>query len=972
MVCDIDVYPVDNDHAMIQVQGLECVPFSQQTENDDREVFSNVVWDVAEPDAQLIASHGPATSDQLELRSLLQRTAVFYLRVLERELSVSHPSGVEASYKGLVDFAKHVLSPSSVQESPFLQPEWEQDCVEVLAAACEPFAETIDMRVISELGRNLVSIVQGNASASNIAIRANLVDEWSVDGFEIGKFAAYLARIVKQVVHRYPHMHILEVRSEMGAATKTILHEIGDKFASYTVIVPASRDFDPTQAGTEMYKDKILTKPSDISNDLREQGFSESLYDLIVVSLALHSTPDLRQTLHNLRQLLQPGGQIVVLELSHPLDPYYGVIFGAFPNRRLSGEEGTLSLPITLVEWDRMLRDTAFSGVDTSSLDEGGGIPFSVFVSQAVDDNISLVRDPLSPTPISKLQIQDIVIVGGNNLKPNELTSQLSAVLRPYCHNLRIVSSLPEFLNFEMSPNMVVLSLADLGISIFRELDNGKWEALKKMLLCAGTLIWVSHGRLSNDPYANMMLGLVRGAARDNPALDYLLLDIEAVDITSHRIIAETALRHKLASEWRGENMHLTVENELVLDEGGRLLISRLAMNKEMNDRYNSNHRELRSQIQLSLQNVSISTSESGWDIELKPPPCRLDGENMSLRTIHLLHSPVRVAEFGCMFVVLGAEETSGERFVALSLQNNSLIHSRKELSIVVRVAPSSEARLLRLTANYLLATMVFRGLSKDDKILVYEPSPDFATTIAEEANLLGVHVTFLTTKVELSRVHGPTWRAIHPSTSRQALARLVEEGFSVFVNMTRQSSIESLGDRINSVFPAYCRNENLETLFGRTAWNPTEGHVDEIHSRLARAVAWASATSSNIPEPKEPVPTVTLSSFPKDRDKLDPLTVIDVIRPAEVSVVVQPVDLHVSFSNKKTYWLVGLTGGLGLSLCEWMVQRGARYLVVASRKPTIETSWLDDMRAKGVTVKVSSWSVFELKITTAFRTNFN
>ena len=52
----------------------------------------------------------------------------------------------------------------------------------------------------------------------------------------------------------------------------------------------------------------------------------------------------------------------------------------------------------------------------------------------------------------------------------------------------------------------------------------------------------------------------------------------------------------------------------------------------------------------------------------------------------------------------------------------------------------------------------------------------------------------------------------------------------------------------------------------------------------------------------------------------------------------------QVSFHPNKTYWLVGLTRGLGLSLAEWMADHGARHLVLSSRQPNVESAWLDDM----------------------------
>ena len=48
-----------------------------------------------------------------------------------------------------------------------------------------------------------------------------------------------------------------------------------------------------------------------IDADPRLQGFASSSYDLIISTNCLHATPLIRNTLHNCRQLLRPGGLLV-------------------------------------------------------------------------------------------------------------------------------------------------------------------------------------------------------------------------------------------------------------------------------------------------------------------------------------------------------------------------------------------------------------------------------------------------------------------------------------------------------------------------------------------------------------------------------------------------------------------------------------------------------------------------------------
>lgn len=52
--------------------------------------------------------------------------------------------------------------------------------------------------------------------------------------------------------------------------------------------------------------------------------------------------------------------------------------------------------------------------------------------------------------------------------------------------------------------------------------------------------------------------------------------------------------------------------------------------------------------------------------------------------------------------------------------------------------------------------------------------------------------------------------------------------------------------------------------------------------------------------------------------------------------------NIHI-FKTDKTYWLVRLSGYLVISLCDWMIERGARLVAITSRNPKINLAWIRD-----------------------------
>lgn len=780
---------------------------------------------------------------------------------------------------------------------------------------------------------------------------------------EAATFSTYLAQTIQQIVHRYPRMHILELPSEIGAPTKTILGDIGSKFASYTVTTHAPSLTTSESESTWLNDKRLISKTLDFSCALKEQGFLDSSYDLVVAPHSFHDTSDLNQALRKVRRLLKPGGYLVMLSHLPHTNSSFGAFPVAFPEFRRDSAEGAPAVCQSLKDWDDLLRTTGFSGIDTSGGDAEGAIPLSVFASQAMDEKVTFLRNPLSLAfPSSERLVQDLVILGGNSVTTRELTNQVSATLNASCGRIQTADSFDDFVNLRITPATVILNLQDLDGSVFEHLDDKTWKALKRMTLHTGTLVWVTRGRRAENPRANMATGLLRASSRENPALDYVLLDIEEASDSDHRIIAETILRHKAASRWcHQDDLHFTAENELVVDKARRLLVPRLMPNQEMDDRYNSNGREVRTPVRADTHEVGVSMRDAKWDVSLMPPSSQAQDGRLRLQTTHSLISPVRVAEFGSMFVVLGRDETSSKNVVALSSNNASFVQVHPKLVIPVGEHRGSEDRLLWLTANHLLASIILRGLFKGDKVLVHGWSRETAWILADRARLLGVEAKFTTTDPKFSEADGFQQVVLHPNVSASALDRLIQDDFSVFVDMTNPAETESLGSLIASALSTYCRKENYSSLFAKNAYSPRESHLEGIHARLDEAVKWASAIIAQPGEAartQEAIPAIPLASIPGEHSVVDPLTVVDWASTSAVSARACPVDSLVSFPDNKTYWLVGLTGGVGLSLCEWMVQRGARSFVISSRSPNIETAWLVEMRVKGVVVKVLEWSV--------------
>ncbi|KAG6354080.1 hypothetical protein INS49_005051 [Diaporthe citri] len=393
MLSDIHLYSTDLENSIIQVQGLECVPLSSATAQDDKEVFSTLHWDVASPNAEAVSPSLSITAKQRDVASLLERMAVFYMRVLERNPSADHPARLGGPYASWFRFASHCTTLAQGGQLPLWNSDWENDTNYQLEAAAQPHSDVIDVMILRAVGENIVRIATGEASAIDICMRNDMLSQFYMDGIGLAPYTKSLARIIKQIVHRYPHMDILEVGAGTGACTQAVLSEIGSAFSSYTFTDISTSFFDSARSWEIDHSNRMIFKALDICQAPSKQGFQDHAYDVVVASLVLHATPNLEETLRNARRLLKPGGYLVAFELLPARVSYLGVIFGAFPGWWLGADEGRVLTPaVGLGVWDRLLRKSGFSGCDTNTtvLDEYV-TPGAIFVSQALDDRITFI-----------------------------------------------------------------------------------------------------------------------------------------------------------------------------------------------------------------------------------------------------------------------------------------------------------------------------------------------------------------------------------------------------------------------------------------------------------------------------------------------------------------------------------------------------------------------------------------------------
>lgn len=960
-----NLFPEGSNHSMIAVEGVRLVALSRATADNDRVMFSSHSWGPASPDISTIeVSHRPIPG-QYEFTQLLQRVAFFYLRKLEEDVPHDHPCRLEGPYTAIFNYASHTLTSFREGSQSLWHQEWEVDHHDIIKALLASGLSTPDSELLQAIGPHLADIATEKASPIDIGMQDDLLAKYYHGAFGMAESLDRLAQTVGQILHRHPRIRCLEVGAGTGTATKEILRENGFPFSGYTFTDISSGFFASAQASLGEHANSMDFKPLDISKDPRSQGFEPHSYDLIVASLVLHATTSLVETLENVRRLLKPGGYLIAIEIQKNIPAHIGAIFGAFPGWWLGANDGRLLSPcIDVAEWNDLLRKTGFSGCDSSASELDPLVhPATIFVSQAVDERISFLRDPFATTPtLSGFTIPRLILLGGESAGTSSLVMQLSPLLQPYCASIETCRHITELEALGIDSDTLVVSLVDLDQPLFEQVTEESWESLKGMLQQVGSLIWVTGGRLAEKPHSNMMVGLLRSALNEIPDIITQFLDFEHECQLDAQVLGSAVMQFakavKLKQEDNSADMVHTIEPELVFQDAGVVTIPRLTRERAMDDRYNASRRLIPTSIPIAEASISLGPAKSDYYVRKVGHVASENTNKILGQTVHVSHSllmPLRVNSHSSLFWSIGTGFDTLAPVVALSLANEAKVCPEICVPIPGDTWPDDrKADFLWQLVLFQISSLLLYNLEDGDRVLMFEADPALAGLVQAEGQRRGVEV--LCTSIITEEGATSKGLGLRSSATEKDIRALHPESVAVFVDFGVSGESRLASQRILRHLNAACRRETIESMFSGLTRAHTEKAREKFQTVLGNSV---TAVASIFDAGQHVIGSADVIGLAEVNSVSGPLayrSIVDWTLENQVPALTEPIDTHPLFLRNKTYWLVGLTGSLGLSLCEWMIRKGARNIVISSRNPKIESGWLNMIAGLGATVNVTSW----------------
>ena len=775
-----------------------------------------------------------------------------------------------------------------------------------------------------------------------------------------------ISDMIAAIAHRYPRMNILEVGAGTGGTTSHILPRLESAFASYTYTEVSANFLDPAEELFKEYEGRMKFKTFDMTKSASAQGFTEESYDLVIASNVLHATHDVEATLKNIRSLVKPGGYVAVLEAVHSNCLRVGLPMGTLPGFWFGVDDGRPFGPtLSISQWDKLLQNTGFSGIDTVTPAIDDAIPGVVFCSQAVDDSIKILRNPVQNIgQLPTIEAPQLTFIAPAKPKLEKLCNSLSTKLEPFYSKITRVYSVQEVTAEAVPEKSTVIMLAELDTSPWKDLTPEVFEGLKNVYRQSGTLLWISKGVYDSNPHANMSLGVGRAMKFEYPHLNLQALNIEAIDSeATPTLISEYLIRLETLGAWAQEeretprNMLWSLEPEVSIEDG-RAIIPRLYPYGPGNQRYNTSRRNVKAEVSVATTALSFVDKNGEWGLE-QPSPLQVasslpfEAETIQVEITDFLLSSITVAAGAKLLPCVGIDVASGERVLALSHGIESTVSVPKAWTIPIGKLDSTS--VLAHTSARLIAKRTAQVINAGDCLILHDPHPLVADLIDKELASrpsVKIHVTS-------SQKENKDWQFVGERFTRSRVNQAMPFHANKFLDFSQPSkdSSNAAAALVANALPASCQVIDSAQIFGtKTEIRPWASLGDiETCLRVIREEVLGNDRGLPVITNVSDIPLQQISNYAiKGHFGIVNCSSKD----AMVTATVRAIDEGNIFRDDKTYFLVGLSGEIGQSLCKWMVTHGARYLVLTSRNPKVSQIFMDDVAHMGATVKVLSMDV--------------
>ncbi|KAI0551296.1 putative hybrid NRPS/PKS enzyme [Xylaria curta] len=919
---DLQVFNANDSRLVISVEDMTMTSFMPLSKDQDRNLYLQTVWerDILDGAKFTDAAELDLLSD-INAADAMKKMIGYYLNKFRAEIP---PEALALRSSLLVKMVEESVGTVASPDRNDLQ-----DIV-------NRYGGLIDMKLVWAAGDKVLT--EATRMPSAIPYEGHSIGElyaqWKATGLGVQWSHSKLIRAAKQIAHKHPRLDILQMGSSSNSFLQDMVQELGTAFASYTIQTTSENDVDTMKAS-------LARKDVRIQFELAQQEGAADSHDekrksFGIVVISPQSVPT-RSALQRAKSSLRNGGFLLFTAVTGSLSPALFI-------REILSDKDLLEdeIPQSHVELDVFLKQIGFSGVD-SVAHSNDADNYSVVVSQATNEHIEYLRNPLiAPRRVFRPFDGNTLILGGTTLTTVKFIQSLQFQMEQYLEKkVLVASSLQSLGQINLSSVQYVISLLDLDKSLLETLDGSSFNKLKSLLEHAEITLWVTSGAAEQKPYQSAMVGLGRSFLSENPGTILQFLDLDTTRNTES-MVTTSFLRLLLAKGKESVTNSLwTIEPEIAANDGS-LFIPRLIQDNDRNDRFNSIQRFVQSKVSTATRQIRITADKDGFIAEnIGEVPRR------AYRAQYTSAYPIVQNSDGTpLHLSIGKRED--EYHLLLSPLNASYMNSEDSIVIQTDLLENTNlvnaGHFLDKVAVELQAAAIEAQSTPGQTTLLLNPSELLLKSVRNRVEKIGGKTVALSTQPQPAGQHIQDWIRIPPVISKRELRSLIPQDVAIVIYCGHDAKSDDL-DIVRRALPlGYAIRSCQELRLGSPSIQ------DLFQEPSATIDLWA----------KDGIyPSIQIAAasdlLERGAGEGAGFIVTDWIGEQTLTTAQKPLNGSKLLSGNKTYLLAGLTGQTGQSICRWMVQNGAKFIVMTSRNPRSDDLWKEDFEKKGVVIKAEA-----------------
>lgn len=522
---DIRVWDASTSEACVHIRGLRATPL-EAIDNDSasvRKLNHEIKWTPYVDLLKMSAlSEVQRTSEQenLDYKAWVEKFQIATLLLVNDaldELKGEVPEGVDGHLLRYFEWMKYTSRCLEEDKITGMRlstyNEYKNDPESKKKLFEEVTDHNADGKLALRMGQNIVKVLRKEEDPLHLMFGMDdLLDHVYAQVAHLGDLPALQAAFLKIVGENATNLKVLEVGAGTGGSTVGMLDgltemsvdgSLSSSVSTYTFTDISSAFFEKAKEKFKTYRDILEYKVLDIEKSAEKQGFDLGSYDIVIAQNVVHATTDLKRTFGHIKELLKPGGRLLLQEGVRQDFCWSTIAFGQLPGW-WAGIEPTRKMSpwITSEQWNQIIKASGFRGVDLELPDRSSPDLHtqSLFVATALSETSSTS---------TKWPKTAIVTTRPTSDGPSELCAKLMTYLKevlkvPECSYIHYL----DLANTKLDQT-VCISVCELERGLFYNLSANEFENIRQMLCICRGMIWFT-GDTEKHPELGMVTGLTR------------------------------------------------------------------------------------------------------------------------------------------------------------------------------------------------------------------------------------------------------------------------------------------------------------------------------------------------------------------------------------------------------------------------------------------------------------------------------